>query len=204
MKRNPYLWAFFAGIALLTLMRPLLRRVPEPPPVLGQLPAYTLVDQDDRSFGSEDLAGTVYVTSFFFTRCSSICPLLMKTMDDLRARYDAAHVDGVRLVSISVDPEHDTPERLRDYATERDLDLRRWSLLTGEPQAVRALTEKGFMTAMGGAPGEGAPDFDILHSGKLVLVDGAGRIRGYYDSDALGLDEVFHRSRHVLAERRRR
>ncbi len=198
--RHPYLWAFLAGILTLTLMRPLLRRVPDPPPVLAELPAFALVDQDGRRFGSADLAGTVYVANFFFTRCVSICPLLMQRMAELRERYDEERVDGVRLVSISVDPEHDTPERLREYAAARGIDPLRWSLLTGDPPAVRSLIERGFLTAVGSPPEDPGASFDILHGGKLVLVDGEGRIRGYYDSDALGLDEVFHRSRHVSAE----
>ena len=55
--RNPFVWFFFAGIILITLMRPLLRREPAPPPVVGQLPAYSLVDTTGRSFGSAELAG---------------------------------------------------------------------------------------------------------------------------------------------------
>jgi protein SCO1/2 len=193
-------WAFLIGIAVLTLMRPLLRREPDPPPVLAQLPAWQLVDQDGRPFGSADLAGQVYVASFFFTRCRSICPVITAAMGRLQDRYEEARVDGVRLVSISVDPEHDSPERLRAYGAAQRVDPVRWSLLTGPREDIERLVGGGFKTALG-RPETTAGIVDIAHAGHLVLVDGEGRIRGYYGSDALGIDEVFHRSQHVLRER---
>jgi protein SCO1/2 len=107
--RSPYVWAFFVGVIAITALRPFLRHEPEPPPVLGRLPAWELIDQDGRSFGSEDLAGTVYVANFFFTSCVAICPALMHSMARLQERYVKAGVEGIRQVSISVDPEVDTP-----------------------------------------------------------------------------------------------
>jgi protein SCO1/2 len=71
--------------------------------------------------------------------------------------------------------------------------------VTGSTDEIRTLVVDGFRLALG--PREQMEDIvDIAHSGRLVLVDGQGRIRGYYDSDAAGLDEVFHRSVHVLRE----
>lgn len=200
MRRHPYLWAFLVGIVSLTLIRPLLRRVPEPPPLLFQLPAYALVDSAGGPFGSADLAGRVYVANFFFTRCVSICPDLTRSMARLGARYDEEGVSDIRLVSISIDPEYDTPERLADYAAAHGIDPRRWTLLTGDTERIRELVSGGFKTALGEAEPRADSLMDIAHSGKLVLVDRAGGIRGYYDSDAEGLDEIFHRSRHVLPQ----
>jgi protein SCO1/2 len=122
-------------------------------------------------------------------------------MGRLQQRYDQAGVEGIRLVSISVDPEYDTPERLREYGEQRGVDPRRWKLLTGEADAIRRLVVEGFRTPLGEPEASGGL-VDIAHSGKLVLVDGRGAIRGYYDIDSTGLDEVFHRSRHVLPESR--
>jgi len=183
----------------LTLLRPLLRHEPDPPPVLGQLPEFRLTGSAGETFGSAELAGQVYVAGFFFTRCVSICPLLTAAMGRLQRRYDEAGVEGVRLVSITVDPEYDTPERLREYGEERGVDPRRWKLLTGDPEAIRRLILEGFRTPLG-EPQTNAGLMDIAHSGKLVLVDGRGAIRGYYDYDPTGLDEIFHRSRHLLPE----
>jgi len=197
--RNPFVWAFLAGIVILTLIRPVLRREPSPPPVLGLLPEFRLTATRGEPFGTEELAGQVYVANFFFTRCASICPLLTAAMGRLQQRYDEMGVLGVRLVSITVDPEYDTPERLREYGAQHGVDDRRWTLLTGDPDEIRSLAVGGFRTPLGESETiEGL--IDIAHSGKLILVDGRGGIRGYYESDAKGLDEIYHRSRHVLRE----
>lgn len=218
--RNPWLWAVFAGLVLIPAVRPLLRFEPAPPPVYAQLPDYSLIDSGERPFGSGELAGQVYVVNFIFTRCASICPLLTEAMARLERRYVSEGVERVRLVSITVDPAWDTPERLREYVSARGLPTDRWSFLTGPPERVRALVVEGFKTPLGTAsqlPGqeqtnaenladnlaEGDSLIDIAHTGKLVLVDQQGGIRGYYDSDESGLDEIFHRSRQVLRERRR-
>ena len=198
--RNPYVWAFLIGIVTLTAIRPLLRRVPEPPPVLLQLPEFSLVAADGKPFGSADLRGQVYVASFFFTSCRSICPAIMHGMTRLQDGFARNGVHGVRLVSITVDPEHDTPQVLFDYGKTLGVDPGRWTLLTGDPEQVRQLVVHGFKTPVEPAPQGGAEPMDIAHTGKLVLMDGAGRVRGYYDSNEMGLDEVFNRAQHVLRQ----
>jgi protein SCO1/2 len=200
--RSPWVWAFLIGIVTLTAIRPLLRRVPEPPPVLFQLPEFELSAMDGTPFGSAQLRGQVYIVSFFFTSCRSICPVLMKGMGRLQEGFAAREIRGIRLVSISVDPEHDTPDVLAQYARQIGVDPARWTLLTGDPARVRSLIVDGFKTPdVPAPPGEAEPS-DIAHTGKLVLVDGAGRVRGYYTSDEMGLDEVFNRAQHVLRQQR--
>ncbi|MET0152404.1 MAG: SCO family protein [Candidatus Binatia bacterium] len=202
--RNPYAWAFVVGCALMTLMRPLLRRVPPPPPVLRQVPAFSLVAADGRPFGSEELRGHVYVASFFFTRCPSVCPTLMKGMATLQHRFRDEALDTIRLVSISVDPDYDTPERLRAALPAYGVDSSRWVLLTGPRDRVRALAVEGFQVALGEPQSADGGVLDIAHAARLLLVDGNGALRGIYDSDALGLDEVFWRSRRLVDESRGR
>ncbi len=201
--KNPFLWAFVIGIVTLTLLRPLLIHRPDPPPVGWQLPEFTLTDQLGEPFGSRDLAGDVYVASFFFTSCPTICPRLMEQVKKLQWGFDEYDVEDVRLISISVDPETDTPERLAAYAEGLGVDPARWRLLTGDRAEIRRLLEQGFKVAMGQRSEDDAM-FDIAHSAKLVLVDPQGGHRGYYDTDDEGLDEVFHRSQHVLREARQR
>lgn len=196
--RNPWLWTFLLGVLLLTLIRPLLQRVPEPPPILGRLPAFSLVDSEGKPFGLEDLRGRAAVVSFFFTRCASICPLIQRSMHRLQDEIEKNGTGGIRLLSISVDPGHDTPERLRAYATELGVHGERWTLLTGEDEAIRRLVVEGFKVPMGDAlPGTSPGLFEIAHTGKLVLIDAEGAIRGYYDTDELGLEEVYSRARQV-------
>lgn len=197
---SPYAWAFLAGAVLLILIRPLLRFEPAPPAPLWTLPSFALTDQDGRPFGSEELRGRVYVASFIFTRCVSICPAVMQAMRALQERYAAAGMHGVRLLSISVDPAADTPEALREHGSRYGQDRSRWTLLTGEPEVVRRLLREGFRVPVGEREDLGGGLFDIAHSGKLALVDGLGRVRGFYDATDAGLDEIFHRTRHVLRE----
>jgi len=196
--RSPYLWAFFIGIVVLTLLRPALRFEPDPPVILNDLPDFTLTASTGDSFSKSDLAGRVWVANFIFTRCASICPVLTRAMAELDSRYAEAGID-VHMVSLTVDPEHDTPEVLAEYGERHGVDPQRWTLLTGSQEEVRALVEGGFRTSMG-LPELTGNLVDVAHTGKFVLVDGLGRIRGYYDSDTEGLDELFHRARHVLDE----
>ncbi len=199
--RSPWIWAFLAGIGLLTAIRPLLRFEPAPPPTLGAVPAFQLLDQDGRPFGSPDLAGQPYIASFFFTRCRSICPALVHSLQLLQARMEREGVEGIRIVTFSVDPDYDTPERLREYSASAGADPRRWVFLTGPRQAMEELLLQGFKVPLG-RPEEIAPGLmDIAHTGKLVLVDGRGGIRGYYSADGEGLDEIFHRAQHVRGAR---
>jgi len=195
--RNPYVWAFVVGCVLTTMMRPLLRRIPPPPPVLWQVPAFTLVDSRDRPFGSEQLRGHVYVANFFFTRCPSICPTLMKGVATLQRRFRDENLGSIRLVSISVDS-YDTPQRLREAEPGYGVDPSRWVLLTGPRENVRSLAVDGFRVALN----ESDAVADIAHAAKLLLVDGSGALRGIYDSDELGVDEAFWRARRVVEEAR--
>lgn len=204
--KNPWLWAFLAGAALLAVIRPLFRNEPPPPPVLWELPTFSLVDQQGKTMGSEQLGGKVYVAFFFFSHCKSICPRLLKSMVDLQARYEQWKNKDIRLIGFSVDPENDRPEKLAAFLRKYGGKPSRISLLTsadGKAAPLRDLIVKGFKSHVG-KPEKKGDMVDIAHSGKVALVDGRGRLRGYFDTNARGLDEVFHRSLHVWMEERRR
>ena len=200
---NPFFWATLAGLITIPLLRPLLRRVPSPPEVLASLPPFRLIDQEGKPFGSEELRGQVWVGNFIFTGCNSICPELTRSMRKLQQRYQAAGVP-VRLVSFSVDPEDDTPQVLKDYARRHGADLSSWAFLTGPEPAIRSLIMDGFKTHLGRRQARAGNLVDIAHAPYFVLVDGSAGIRGYYGPDESGLDEVFHRSQHVLRASGRR
>ena len=176
---------------------------PSPPPVLTVLPSYDLIDRHGEPFGTEQLAGQVYVANFFFTRCTTVCPMLTSSMSKLLRRYRDGGIDGIRLVSISVDGAHDTPDQLATYAERYEIETEAWSLLTGPPEQVRPLVLEGFLLPLGTQQEDEQGVMDIAHAGRLVLVDRWGQVRGYYASDASGLDELFKRSQHVLEEKHR-
>ena len=152
-------------------------------PRLGTLPAFELVAQSGRPFGSRDLQGHVYIANFIFTRCPSICPRLSAQMAAVQG-HTAASGDALRLVSFSVDPEYDTPERLLTYGEQYRADFQRWTFLTGSLERIQATVVGGMKVDMEGAsPGKGADPMALLHGTRFVLVDRAGVIRGYYASD---------------------
>jgi protein SCO1/2 len=149
----------------------------EPPPILGEVPGFELVDQGGAAVGREELLGAPWVADLVFTRCALACPRMSAAMARLNRRLPR---EGVRLVSVSIDPEHDTPEVLAGYA-ERYGASERWRFLTGETEEVRALALEGFKLGVAEVEGEADPGLALVHSDRFVLVDAVGRIRGYYD-----------------------
>jgi protein SCO1/2 len=173
------------------------------PPVLWSVPPWELTDQDGRAFGAAALRGRVYVADFVFTRCTTVCPLMTQRMAMLQGRL-RAHGDRVHLVSISVDPGHDTPAALRAFAARWRTDPARWTFAAGGDDAsVSRLVNQGFRIGLE-LPARGADGtFDpqaIAHANKFVLVDARGRMRGAYDPDAAGLDALVRDTAAVLAE----
>ena len=199
--RNPYVIAAIAGMISVHLIRPCTRRIPDPPPVIGQLPAFSLTNQEGVAFGSRELKGKVYVTTFFFTGCVTICPRIMQANRTLQERFKRANVD-VHLVSITVDPENDSPEKLKEYASKLGIDFSTWTFLSGDREKLRALIVDGFKTYMGERERNADDIMDIGHGSRFVLVDGQGGVRGNYGTGPMGIDEVFHRAQHVLNEAR--
>ena len=165
-------------------------------PVLATLPAFELTDQAGRPFGTKQLEGRAWVASFIFTRCTTVCPLVTAKMSRIQDRTRNLGTD-FHLVSFSVDPAYDTPERLAEYARVHHASPRLWSFLTGDETAVKETVVKGFKTAMGREGPDGAPE-GIFHGSHLVLVDARGRVRAYYDPDEPGAVDTLVRDVGVL------
>jgi len=146
---------------------------------MGEVTDFTLTDRSGRSVSLSDLAGSPWVADFIFTRCTGLCPILS---DHMRKLQEVLHARAdVRLVSISVDPQHDTPKVLAAYAERNGADPGRWYFLTGDWVATRRLVSEGFRLAVSrGDPEEVAEGELVTHSDRMVLVDGRGRVRGYY------------------------
>jgi protein SCO1/2 len=148
--------------------------------VLGRVPSFQLTDQAGQPFDNARLAGAPWIAGFIFTSCRDTCPMITARMASLQKTLAGT---PVHLASFTVDPAHDTPEVLADYGRRAGADFARWSFATGPIERIQALVTGGFkLTMLGGDPkaGEG----EILHDERLVLIDGQGRIRGYYDGDA--------------------
>lgn len=182
------LLGLLAAAAVVLLFVALRAKRAVPPPLLFQLPAFDLVDQRARPFGSKELEGKVWIGNFIFTTCPTICPRLMTRMAEVQGKV-RSHGDAVRLVSFSVDPVNDTPARLAEWARRYGADDTRWSLLTGPLGDVERAVKGGFKQAMERKVVKVKTDsgerelLDIVHAPRFVLVDAAGGIRGFYDTE---------------------
>ena len=150
-----------------------------PPPTTllrhWELPDFTFTERSGQTINRDDLRGKVWVADFFYTSCPGPCPIMTSRLSDLQGRL--AGKEAVRLVSISLDPEKDTPEVLQQYA-DRFKAGPNWLFLTGDKAATYKLAQEGFKLAV--ADVRNSPD-PITHSTKLVLVDRGGWVRGFYD-----------------------
>jgi protein SCO1/2 len=160
----------------------LLRTREQPLERYGRLPAFSFTRQDGQPFGLAQLQGRPWVANFIFTRCPTICPVFTQKM--ARLQKQTAGLDGpLALVSFSVDPGYDTPERLTAYAAKYGADPARWSFLTGDYTQLKDIIVGGFKMAMG-RNDENEDDIpSIFHGSHFVLVDRTGEIRGYYNSE---------------------
>ncbi|MEK6643431.1 MAG: SCO family protein [Planctomycetota bacterium] len=146
-------------------------------PIVAELPEFTLTERSGKTVTLNDLRGKVWVADFIFTGCAGPCPVMSKRMRTLQGELLRDRKDAVLCVSISVDPENDTPAVLREYAETRGADPKRWLFLTGEKKPVRSLVSEGFKLTVPRSPEE---EEELLHSTRFALVDRRGRVRGYY------------------------
>jgi protein SCO1 len=169
-----------------------------PLPSYGTVPKFELVNQDSQPFGSEQLAGKIWIADFIFTSCPGPCPIISTRMSELQKPLAKS---DVHLVSVSVDPEKDTPEVLRVYAGKLRIQPLRWDFLTGSRAAIYSLSKDGFKLGVSdGSEEEGVP----VHSTRFVLVDRRGTIRGYYDALAPdGVTKLLADTNHLLREQPR-
>ncbi len=133
----------------------------------GWMSEFELTERDGQAVNSNDLKGSPYVVSFFFSTCPSICVQQNQKVKELQDEFAAK---GVRFVSISVDPVTDTPDTLKEYAARFEADPEQWLFLTGELTYIRRV----------GAEIYRLPVDEKFHTEKLVLVDADGQIKGYY------------------------
>ncbi|MEC7980696.1 MAG: SCO family protein [Candidatus Neomarinimicrobiota bacterium] len=140
-------------------------------PKIGSIPQFEFIDSDGNTVTLDNLKGKVWVADFIFTTCTMACPMMTGNMNLVHKKFKKN--DDVRLVSISVYPEYDTPDVLKEYASQYDADTEKWLFLTGDESSVKNIIKDGFKIG----------DFEeiIFHSEKFALVDKNGTIRAYYN-----------------------
>lgn len=139
------------------------------------IPEFSFTSQDGLRMGRAEMEGKITIVDFFFTSCPSICPVMsteMERVDDVFREEDR-----VQIYSISIDPDYDSPEVLKEYSERHNASPGKWFFLTGDQQETFNLARCGFL--LPAIDGKGVP-MDFVHSDKFVIIDEIGRIRGFY------------------------
>jgi protein SCO1/2/putative membrane protein len=186
-----YLWVVFVVVGALAatgVVGFFLRRSSR----YDRVPDFSLVERSGAPLTKKDLLGKVWVGEFIFTRCAGSCPVMVSRMMTLYKKFPQA-----TYLSVSVDPEYDTPEVLRAYQKNNSLPAE-WLFATGSDAAIQGLMKDGFKLSMG--PGS-RPEERIIHSDRLVIVDRYGRQRGSFTTSTMdGLGDLEAVLAQVLAE----
>lgn len=138
----------------------------------GTVPHFALTDSQGHSFDSKSLSGKVWIVDFIYTNCPGPCPRMTSQMHKLAERLKGS--DDIRFVSISVDPERDTPPVLNAYAHHFGGPASNWVFLTGPFPTIDLLAANTFHI--------GTVRNRLVHSTRFMLIDKNGHIRGYYST----------------------
>ena len=176
-----YVLTLIVIIALIVVMQP--ETEEDQLPVIGEIPAFSLVDQDGDLFTLENLKGNVWLADFIFTTCSGPCPIMTERMG--MVQHDLLDIDKLKFVSFTVNPDYDTPEVLKKYAQRFDADVGSWSFVTGKYEQIQELIVEGFKM--------GDVEEIVFHSTRFALVDHEGNLRGYYSGTEPAEHEILTR-----------
>ncbi len=139
---------------------------------IGPAPQFELTDQNNQKITNANYKGKVYVLEFFFTTCPTICPKMNQSMIEIQNKFFGNPNFGI--VSISIDPEHDTSEVLKEHATTLGVKSSNWHFLTGDKKYIYDLANKGFNLYAGE---NSKVNGGFEHSGLFALIDKNGNIR---------------------------
>ena len=177
-----------------------------PLPILGEMtekdgeevphyiPDFNFINQDGEEFTQDDLDQKIYVADFFFTHCPSICPTVTKAMLRIKEKFEE---EDITLVSFTMDPVRDTPERLKKYATDIEVSAPKWVFLTGEKKALHDISTDFFSVVIEDDEAPGG----FNHTGNLLLVDKNKHIRAFCEgTDEEDVDEFMKDIKKLLLE----
>lgn len=179
----------------------------EPLPILGNIdvvdgdtlyhtiPNFKFIDQDSQVVTNEDLDPYIYVSDFFFMSCPSICPKVKKQM--LRVYDKFENEPLIKIVSHTIDPKRDTPEKLKEYSKNLEVDNAKWMFLTGDKDDIFEIAEDYFVAAFEDPDAPGGFD----HSGMIILVDKSRHVRAFaLGTEAEDVDEFMIKIQQLLDE----
>jgi protein SCO1 len=143
-------------------------------PTIGAAPAFALTSQDDVPVALADLRGKVVAVTFIYTSCADTCPMLTALMVSVQDKLGRDFGERIAFVSITVDPQRDTPDVLKQYADTFGADLKGWAFLTGDSQVIREVTRRYGVFAAKTSKGE------VDHTFLTSIVDRKGMLRVQY------------------------
>lgn len=148
-------------------------------PVLGSpghtVQGFSFTDQDGNRVTQDHVKGKIYVSEYFFTTCTNICPVMNKNMEKVYAVYKDK--PNFAILSHTSDPDYDSIPVLKAYAEKHGADPKNWHFLTGDKRQLYKLARESYLVDDGTFTGED----DFIHTQWFALVDGEGRIRGLYE-----------------------
>lgn len=186
--RSKLFWIFFLVFGFsYPIYRSLNRTLPPELPIISEVPEFELISENGQRFGSKDLKGRVYLANFVFSRCPTICPKMLGELEMVQKRVRGTG-RKVAIVTFTVDPDYDNEKILFDLARKHDANPFTWTFLTGnDKEAMFKLYRDGFKVGVEQNPKN---LFDIAHSEKIVLVDDANRVRGYYSFETNDINKL--------------
>jgi protein SCO1/2 len=160
----------------------------KPLPVLGPIEDFTLTNQNGHAVSLADLRGRVWVADIIFTRCAGPCPIMTRQMKQLQDALPSR--SRAKLVTLTTDPDFDTPSVLKTYAERFGADPGRWMFLTGtKPEIARLAVDSLKLSAVEKNPeGRASPQDLFVHSTIFVVVDQHARLRGVFETTGEGID----------------
>lgn len=163
--------------------------------VYQTIPFFSFLNQDSARVKSTDLKGKIWITDFFFTTCTTVCPKMTTQMKRLHAMTKDLE-DQVQFISFSINPTKDKPSILREYRKNQGIDAKNWIFLTGEEEETHRLGVDNFLIAA--IKDESATD-GFVHSEAFTLVDKEGHVRGVYNTaDPSQVDQLNEDLRKLL------
>ena len=168
-------------------------------PVLGPVADFTLTNQNGQTVTLAELRGRVWVADIIFTSCAGPCPRMTKQMKALQGALPSA--SRAKLVTLTTDPDTDTPKVLKTYAARFDTNPDRWMFLTGTKKEIAALAIDSLkLTAIEKKPEERENPQDLfIHSTIFVVVDKQARLRGVFETEGEGIDPIRERDKIIVA-----
>jgi protein SCO1/2 len=168
-----------------------------PDTIYHKLSDFTLLDQDGKQVSFKNFDKKIFIASFFYTSCPSVCNTVNKNISELVYAYRKNPM--IYFTSITVDPKRDTPQELKKYSAKFEVN-KKWLFLSGDTSTTYNLARKSFLVNAVQADKD-----NFIYSDKLILIDAEKRIRGYYSgTSAADLTKLNDEIKVLIAEELRK